>query len=121
LWFCLECICFNIWSFSSQEVLTELLGILVNPSTSEDEKYKYKLPFIVSEILSEDVAEMRDALLRLFFLNFWVSYFCAVDVNLDVLFSSISLKKSVEAPYAHHLCRVYHSLLTLASKEVCIC
>jgi hypothetical protein len=39
--------------------------MLILPDTTGDEKYKYKYAFLASEILSEDILEVREVLLSL--------------------------------------------------------
>jgi hypothetical protein len=39
--------------------------MLIFPDTTKCEKYKYKYPYLVSEMFSEDITEVREALLSL--------------------------------------------------------
>jgi hypothetical protein len=106
-----------IFSILQPNVLSKLLKIVSSPSFSKEEKYKFKYPFLISEMLTEEITEVKNALMGL--LIFLKCIILTVEnSHLDVLFSTVSNKQSGEPPYAYHICRVFHCLLNHAAREV---
>lgn len=91
--------------FSKPDVIKKLLSYLVNLEKNTDVR-QYKYSFLAADLLSEDIAVVRDVLLQ--------------PDNINILFDAILQSPSIEAPYAHHICRLFHSLLTQCGKEVLI-
>eukprot|EP00770_Monocercomonoides_exilis_P006557 MONOS_6522.1-p1 / transcript=MONOS_6522.1 / gene=MONOS_6522 / organism=Monocercomonoides_exilis_PA203 / gene_product=H0714H04.7 / transcript_product=H0714H04.7 / location=Mono_scaffold00206:77639-80877(-) / protein_length=873 / sequence_SO=supercontig / SO=protein_coding / is_pseudo=false len=80
------------------EVSLQLLHYMVDEAkNAKDDNERYKYPYLASEILAEDQASLRKALM---------SQQC-----LDLIFSFLEREEPIQPLYAHHVCRVFHNLL----------
>lgn len=88
--------------FCKPNIIGQLLNFIC-VFKKDNEKYQYKYPYMISEILSEDIPQFRDLILRPEYLN--------------RLLSVVERNQPIPSPHAHHICRVFHCFLTQNGKE----
>lgn len=92
-------------SISQPENLKKLIGYLTyDPKPSDSNKVKYAYPYLASEILSESDEKIIDSIIN--------------SDALDMLFEFIERDRPIQHLYAHHVCRLFHALLTQKGQNV---
>jgi hypothetical protein len=66
---------------------------------------RYRNPYVASEMLSEDIPQVREAMMD--------------PECLEILFGFIERREKTEAVLARNVCRVFHNMLCQFGKEVC--
>jgi hypothetical protein len=93
-------------SFCAPDNLIALLHYLVDPVPADaDSQRRYRNPYVSSEMLVEDIPQVREALMD--------------PQCLELLFGFIERPEAIEPLYARNVCRVFHNMLCQFGKEVC--
>lgn len=74
------------------------------PNAGDSIKYRY--PFIASEVLSDESTQIRNVLMT--------------EQCMNLLFNFIEKPGHIPSLYAHHICRVFHSLFCHNGEKVYI-
>jgi hypothetical protein len=82
-----------------------MIDVVDGDGEAETEE-RFRDPFVVSEMLAEDISQVREALMD--------------QQCLELLFGFLERQEAIEAVYARNVCRVFHNMLCQFGKEVCL-